>query len=184
MEKDKIKQLTKELLEELGEDINRAGLEETPLRVSNVYKEIFSGTGKTVGDVVKKTFKVEENNLIIHKDISFYSMCEHDFLPFFGSVSIAYYPDGRVLGFGDIVKIVELYSKRLQIQERMTNEICSAILEYTKCKGVMVLSNARHLCMEMRGIKKEGSHILISSVKGIFTDNSELKNEALKFINS
>ncbi|MBP9478975.1 MAG: GTP cyclohydrolase I FolE [Sebaldella sp.] len=179
MDKKKIEKLMHELLVELGEDVSREGIKDTPKRLPIVYEEIFGGMNKTVKDVVKKTFRVEKNDIIIEKNIHFYSMCEHDFLPFFGQVHISYIPNNEVLGFGDVVKIVDLFSKRLQIQERMTSEICDAIFEFTNCQGIMVIVKARHLCMEMKGAKKENTEIITRAVRGSFESNADLRNEAL-----
>lgn len=183
MDKKRIEKITAELLGAIGEDINREGLKETPKRLPVVYEEIFSGHGKKPEDVIKKLFTVEKNNLIIEKNINFYSMCEHDLLPFFGQIHIAYIPNGKVLGFGDIIKIVELFSKRLQIQERLTDEISDTIFEFTNCQGVMVIVKARHLCIEMKGAKKANSEIITSSVRGIFHEEASRRNEVMALLN-
>lgn len=183
MDKKRVEKIIEELLVVIGEDINREGLKGTPKRIPTVYEEIFSGQTKKPKDIIKKLFTVEKNNLIIEKNIDFYSMCEHDLLPFFGQIHIAYIPNGKVLGFGDIIKIVELFSKRLQIQERLTDEISDTILEYTNCQGVMVIAKARHLCIEMKGSKKVNSEIITSSVRGIFQEEVSKRNEVMALLN-
>jgi GTP cyclohydrolase I len=182
MDKKKLEKLTYEMLVEIGEDADREGLKDTPKRIPVVYGELFSGMGKKPEDIIKKVFTVEKNNIVIEKNIDFYSMCEHDLLPFFGQIHVAYIPDGKVLGFGDIIKITELYSRRLQIQERLTNEICDAVFELTKCQGVMIIIKARHLCIEMKGSRKTNSEIVTSSVKGIFEKDELKKNEILTLL--
>ncbi len=156
---------------------------DVPGRLPAVYEEIFWGMNKTVEDVVKKTFRVDKNDVIIEKNIHFYSMCEHDLLPFFGQVHVAYIPNNKVLGFGDVIKIVDLFSKRLQIQERMTSEICDGISEFINCQGIMVIIKARHLCMEMKGAKKENTEIITRAVRGSFEKNPELRKEILELMN-
>ena len=182
MDKKNLEKLTYEMLLEIGEDVNREGLKDTPARIPVVYREIFSGMGKEPKDIIKKVFSVEKNNVVIEKNIDFYSMCEHDLLPFFGQIHVAYIPDGKVLGFGDIIKITELYSKRLQIQERLTNEICDAVIDLTKCQGVMVIVKARHLCIEMKGSRKTNSEIVTSAARGIFEKEESKKNEILALL--
>ena len=182
MDRKNLEKLAYEMLVEIGEDVSREGLMDTPKRIPAVYGEIFSGIGKKPEDIVKKVFTVEKNNVVIEKNIDFYSMCEHDLLPFFGQIHVAYIPDGKVLGFGDIIKITEMYSKRLQIQERLTNEICDSIFDLTKCQGIMVIAKARHLCIEMKGSKKTNSEIITSAVRGIFEKEESKKNEILALL--
>ena len=183
MDKKKVEKLIHELLAELGENTDREGIRDTPKRLPAVYEEIFWGMNKTVEDVVKKTFSVDKNDVIIEKNIHFYSMCEHDLLPFFGQVHVAYIPNNKVLGFGDVIKIVDLFSKRLQIQERMTSEICDGISEFINCQGIMVIIKARHLCMEMKGAKKENTEIITRAVRGSFENNPDLRKEMLELMN-
>ena len=130
----------------------------------------------------ERFYKQDTKNYEIEKNIDFYSMCEHDLLPFFGQIHVAYIPDGKVLGFGDIIKITEIYSRRLQIQERLTNEICDAVIDMIKCQGVMVIVKARHLCIEMKGSRKTNSEIVTSAVRGIFEKEESKKNEILALL--
>ena len=182
MDKKNLEKLTYEMLGAIGEDVDREGLKDTPKRIPVVYGEIFSGVGTKPEDIITKVFTVEKNNIVIEKNIDFYSMCEHDLLPFFGQIHVAYIPDGKVLGFGDIIKITEIYSRRLQIQERLTNEICDAVIDMTKCQGVMVIVKARHLCIEMKGSRKTNSEIVTSAVRGIFEKEESKKNEILALL--
>ena len=170
--KDKIIEGMKLILEGIGEDINREGLKDTPLRVARMYEEeLFSGLYEDVSIHLQKRFHVEDNQMIMEKDIPFYSMCEHHLLPFFGNVHIAYVPDGEVLGLSKLARCVEVYAKRPQIQERMTAQIADAIMEHLKPKGVMVVVEAKvHMCMTMRGVKKPGSKTTTVITRGCFED--------------
>ncbi len=169
MDKSKIIEGVKLILEGIGEDPGREGLLETPERIARMYEEIFSGMVDNPTQILSKRFQVENNQMIMEKDIPFYSMCEHHFLPFFGRVHIAYVPNGEVLGLSKLARCVELFAKRPQLQERMTAEICEAIMAEVKPQGVMVMVEAdEHLCMTMRGIKKPGTKTVTTAVKGCF----------------
>ncbi|MBR3608046.1 MAG: GTP cyclohydrolase I FolE [Lachnospiraceae bacterium] len=169
MDKSKIIEGVKLILEGIGEDLGREGLLETPERIARMYEEIFSGMADNPTQILSKRFQVENNQMIMEKDIPFYSMCEHHFLPFFGRVHIAYVPNGEVLGLSKLARCVELFAKRPQLQERMTAEICEAIMAEVKPQGVMVMVEAdEHLCMTMRGIKKPGTKTVTTAVKGCF----------------
>ncbi len=169
MDKSKIIEGVKLILEGIGEDPGREGLLETPERIARMYEEIFSGMTDNPTQILSKRFQVENNQMIMEKDIPFYSMCEHHFLPFFGRVHIAYVPNGEVLGLSKLARCVELFAKRPQLQERMTAEICEAIMAEVKPQGVMVMVEAdEHLCMTMRGIKKPGTKTVTTAVKGCF----------------
>lgn len=153
MNKDRVKKLVRELIIELGEDPTREGLQGTPDRIADMYEEIFAGYDSDSELSVQFS---EDSDAVVVKDIKFYSMCEHHMLPFFGKVSIAYLPSGRVFGVSKLVRLVEKYAKRLQIQERMTKDIADE-LHAQGVKGVMVLSEAEHLCMKMRGVKNDAT---------------------------
>lgn len=153
MNKDRVKKLVRELIIELGEDPTREGLRGTPDRIADMYEEIFAGYDSDSELSVQFS---EDSDAVVVKDIKFYSMCEHHMLPFFGKVSIAYLPNGRVFGVSKLVRLVEKYAKRLQIQERMTKDIADE-LHAQGVKGVMVLSEAEHLCMKMRGVKNDAT---------------------------
>ena len=162
--------------------INEEVFENTPQRIEDFYKDFFSGMYINPYDFLKNTFNVPNNDLVIEKNINFYSMCEHHFLPFFGKVSVAYIPNGKIIGFGDIVKVIEAYAKRPQLQERMTNEIAETIYKGLNCKGVYVLIEAEHTCMTMRGVKKTEAKIITTGTKGIFANDTLKRMEVLTLI--
>ncbi len=180
-----IKKSFQDILENLDKEkkyINKEVFENTPQRIEDFYKEFFSGMYVNPYEFLQNTFDVPNNDLIIEKNINFYSMCEHHFLPFFGKVTIAYIPNGKIVGFGDIVKVIETYAKRPQLQERMTEQIALTIYKGLKCKGVYVLIEAEHTCMTMRGVKKPGAKIITTGTKGIFAEDSLKRMEVLTLI--
>lgn len=179
MDKDKIKQGVQLIIEGIGEDASREGLVETPDRIARMYEEIFAGLNENASVHLSKTFSTQNTDMIIEKDITFYSMCEHHFLPFYGKARIAYIPNGRVAGLSKLARTVEVYARRPQLQERMTVQIADAIMENLDAKGAMVIIEAEHMCMTMRGIKKPGSRTVTISSKGIFTEDAELRNTFL-----
>ena len=164
------------LLEAIGEDPNREGLVETPKRIARMYEEICSGMEESAEEHLKKTFTVENNEMVVEKDITFYSMCEHHMLPFFGKVHIAYIPDGKVAGLSKLARTVEVFARRLQLQEQMTAQIADALMTYLCPKGVMVMAEGEHTCMTMRGVKKPGSKTVSVVTRGIFTDNPQMQS--------
>jgi len=164
------------MLEAIGEDPNRPGLLETPDRIARMYTEICGGYEENPAVHLAKTFPVENSEMVLEKDIVFYSMCEHHMLPFYGKAHIAYVPDEKVVGLSKLARTVEVYAKRLQIQEQMTTQIADAIMEHLAPKGVMVLIEAEHMCMTMRGIKKPGSQTVSIATRGVFENNESLQN--------
>ena len=172
--KAKIEEAVKMLLEAVGEDVNREGLVETPARIARMYEEVFSGMDEDAKEFLAKRFHVENNDMVLEKDIVFYSMCEHHLLPFYGKAHVAYIPDGEVVGLSKLARTVETYAKRPQLQERMTNQIADAIMEHLNAKGVMVMLEAEHMCMTMRGIKKPGSKTVTCVKRGEFEHNDAL----------
>lgn len=180
-----------------GEDASREGLVETPHRVAMMYEEIFGGYEMNPEDILSKTFDsgkmhddlseedidIYTNGIVIVKDIPFYSHCEHHMVPFFGHAHIAYVPGQRVVGLSKLARLVECFARRLQIQERLTNQIADSINEILQPNGVMVVVQAEHLCMAMRGIKKPGSNTVTSSVSGVFASNGDARAEVLSLIN-
>lgn len=171
VDKDKIIEGVKLILEGIGENTEREGLLETPERIARMYEEIFSGMNEDVSLHLQKRFHVEDNQMIMEKDIPFYSMCEHHLLPFFGKVHIAYVPDGEVLGLSKLARCVEVFAKRPQLQERMTAQIADAIMNELHPKGVMVMIEAdEHMCMTMRGVKKPGSKTVTCVTRGCFVE--------------
>lgn len=173
--KEKVEEAVRLLLEGIGEDCGREGLKETPMRVARMYEELMEGTEASAKEHLSKTFKVQDNQMILEKDITFYSVCEHHMMPFFGKIHIAYIPDGKVVGISKLVRTVEVYARRLQIQERLTAEIADAIMENLKPKGVMVMAQAEHMCMTMRGVKKPGSRTVTVVARGAFEKDEDLK---------
>lgn len=178
----KIEEAIRLLLEGIGEDPEREGLLETPARIGRMYTEIAAGYETDPEEILSKVFTVDNSELVLEKDITFYSLCEHHMLPFFGQVHIAYIPDGKVVGLSKLARTVEVYARRLQVQERMTGEIADAIMEYLSPKGVMVVAEAEHLCMSMRGIKKPGSKTMTLACRGVFSENEKLQEQVLRMI--
>ena len=154
MDREKIIAGAKLILEGIGEDLEREGLVETPERIARMYEEVFSGLGKDAEEILAKTFEVENNDLVIEKDITYFSMCEHHIIPFYGKAHIAYIPRGRVAGLSKLARTVELYAKKPQLQERLSSEVADAIMKYLDAEGVMVVVEGEHMCMTMRGVKK------------------------------
>ena len=152
MDTEKIKKAVVMLLEGIGEDPEQEGLVETPDRIAKMYEEICGGMNEDATDHLSKVFTVDSNEMVIEKDITFYSMCEHHMLPFFGTVHIAYIPKGEVVGLSKLARTVEVYARRLQLQEKMTAQIADAIMDNLDPEGVMVVCEAEHLCMTMRGV--------------------------------
>ena len=171
MDKERIKKLVRELIIEIGEDPTREGLRETPERIASMYKEIFGGYDTDSELSIQFS---EDSDVVIAKDIQFYSMCEHHILPFFGKIHIAYSPDGRVFGISKLVRLVEKYSKRLQIQERLTKNIADELYAQG-VKGVVVMAEAEHLCMRMRGVRNEAT-MTSAAFRGIYEKKDERDN--------
>lgn len=182
MNKEKIMEGVRLILEGVGEDVNREGLIETPDRIARMYMEIFEGIGKDAKDILSKTFSVGNNDLVLEKDITFFSMCEHHLVPFFGKAHIAYIPKGKVAGLSKLARTVEVYAKKPQLQERLTTEIADAIMEYLDAEGAMVVIEAEHTCMTMRGVKKPGAKTVTTTYRGVFREDIELRREVMNFI--
>jgi GTP cyclohydrolase I len=175
----KIKKAISLLIEAIGENPQREGIAETPRRVAEMYNELFSGIGRNPGEELKVGFEESHREMVIVRDIPFYSMCEHHLLPFYGVAHVGYIPnkDGRVVGASKLARVVEIVSKRPQIQERMTSAIADSIMEALKPDGVAVVVQAEHLCMIMRGIKKPGSALVTSALRGVFRTRIATRNE-------
>lgn len=184
VDQDKIKEAVKLLLEGIGEDVNREGLVDTPDRIARMYAEIFSGMEEQPQEHLSKVFTVDSNEMVLEKDIVFYSMCEHHMLPFYGRVHVAYVPNGKVVGLSKLARTVEVYAKRLQIQEQMTSQIADAIMECLEPQGVMVVAEAEHMCMTMRGVKKPGSKTVSVATRGVFEDNALLQNQFFQMLHA
>ena len=168
----KVREAVKLLLEGIGEDPNREGLKETPDRMARMYTELMAGYEADVATHLSRTFNAEGKEMVLEKDIVFYSMCEHHMMPFFGKAHIAYIPKGKVVGLSKLARTVEAYARRLQIQERMTDQIADAIMKELDPEGVMVMIEAEHLCMTMRGVKKPGSKTETYVRRGVFEDEN------------
>lgn len=182
IDQDKIKEAVRLLLEGIGEDADREGLKETPDRIARMYGEIFSGMDEDASSHLSRVFTADNSEMVLEKDIVFYSTCEHHLMPFYGKVHVAYIPDGRVVGLSKLARTVEVYARRLQIQERMTGQIADAIMENLKPRGVMVMMEAEHLCMTMRGVKKPGSRTVSTAVRGSFSDSGTLQNQFFRML--
>jgi GTP cyclohydrolase I len=174
----------RELLIAVGEDPDRPGLQNTPDRVARAYAEIFSGLWQDPADVLSTTFDEDHDEMVLVKDIPMYSTCEHHLVPFHGVAHVGYIPgdDGRVTGLSKLARLVEVYARRPQVQERMTSQIADALADVLKPRGVLVVIEAEHLCMAMRGIRKPGATTLTSAVRGIFRDNAATRSEAMSLI--
>lgn len=167
----KIEEAVRLLLEGIGEDVNREGLQETPERIARMYGEIFAGMEEDAGEYLTKTFAVASNEIVVVKNITFYSICEHHLMPFYGRAHIAYLPDGKVVGLSKLARAVEVYARRPQIQEQMTVQIVEAVMEHLKPQGAIVMLEAEHLCMTMRGVEKPGSRTVTLASRGCFQED-------------
>jgi GTP cyclohydrolase I len=176
---EKLKIAVRMMLEAIGENPDREGLAETPRRVAEMFQELFSGIGQDPREELNVGFEESHREMVIIRDINFHSMCEHHLLPFYGVVHIGYIPNmkGRVVGASKLARVVEIVSKRPQIQERMTSAIADAIMEGISPDGVAVVVQAEHLCMIMRGIKKPGSALVTSALRGTFRSKTDTRNE-------
>jgi len=183
MDKKKIEKAIRDILVAIGENPEREGLKNTPERVANMYADILSGGHGDVDKEIKVFREEEHDEIILLKDIPLYSMCEHHMVPFVGKVHVAYIPDGnRITGLSKIVRVVDMLARRLQVQERFTTQIADTLMRTLKPKGVLVVMEAEHLCMSMRGVKKPGIITTTSAVKGIFRTSQKTRSEALALI--
>ncbi len=182
IDQEKIKEGVRLLLEGMGEDVNREGLKETPDRIARMYQEIFGGMYEDAGVHLAKVFAADTDEMVLEKDITFYSTCEHHLLPFYGKAHVAYIPDGKVVGLSKLARTVDVYARRPQIQEQMTTQIADAIMEHLAPKGAMVVIEAEHMCMTMRGIKKPGSKTVTVTCRGVFEENPELQNRFFQML--
>ena len=182
VDKQKVEQAIRLLLEGIGEDPDREGLAETPDRIARMYEEICGGMNEDAAEHLKKTFTAENNEMVVEKDITFYSMCEHHMLPFYGKVHIAYIPDGKVVGLSKLARTVEVFARRLQLQEQLTGQIADALMEYMQPKGALVMVEAEHMCMTMRGIKKPGSQTVTLARRGVFETDPTLEERFFRML--
>lgn len=181
----KIAKNTQEILELLGEDSSREGLEKTPMRVAKSLEFLTSGYHEDPKEVLNQAlFTTSNDEMVLVRDIEFYSLCEHHILPIIGRVHVAYIPDGKVVGLSKIPRIVNIFARRLQIQEQLTEQIADAISEVIKPKGVAVVVHARHMCMEMRGVEKINSTTVSSALRGLFKSDKRTRSEFYNLINT
>lgn len=168
MDREKAIKAIADFLAAVGEDVNREGLKDTPARVADMYAELLSGNSDDAARHLSKTFRVQSGDIVIEKDITFSSMCEHHLMPFFGKIAIAYLPDKKVAGLSKLARTVEVYARRLQLQEQLTSQIAQAVYQHLGARGVFVLCEAEHTCMTCRGVKKPGSKTVTYSTAGDF----------------
>jgi GTP cyclohydrolase I len=181
---ERVRAAVTEILIAIGEDVGRDGLVNTPARVANMYEELFSGLHDDPARHLEVTFAAEHDEMVMVRDIPFASLCEHHLVPFLGKAHVAYIPaeDGRITGLSKLARLVDGYARRLQVQERMTTEIADAIDKVLAPRGVLVVIEAEHLCMSMRGVKKPGTVTVTSSVRGLFRSDMATRAEAMQFI--
>ena len=181
--KNNIKNLTKELLKEIGENPNREGLLNTPDRVSRSWEYLSKGYRQDIKELINGAiFNEKYDQMVAVKDIEFYSMCEHHLLPFFGHAHIAYIPNGKIIGLSKIPRVLDMFARRLQVQERMTQEVADMLNDVLEPKGVAVIIEAQHMCMQMRGVEKRQSYMSTSAMLGIFRDDDKTRKEFLDIV--
>ena len=184
MDSEKIKEGVKLILEGIGEDVDREGLLETPDRIARMCEEIFCGLDEDAAVHLQKQFSATNNNIVLEKDITFYSVCEHHLLPFYGKAHVAYIPDEKVAGLSKLARTVEVFARRPQIQENMTAQIADAIEKNLQPKGVMVMLEAEHMCMTMRGVQKPGTLTSTIVTRGVFETDYSLQQTFLQMVRS
>jgi len=182
MNEEGIEKSFENIIEYVGEDPDREGLVETPKRVARAYKKLFSGYGKSPEDIMTVFDDEKYDEMIVVKDVEFYSCCEHHMLPFFGKAHVGYIPNGKIVGLSKIPRIVDIYARRLQNQERLTQQIASSLMELLSPKGVGVVLEAQHFCMMARGVEKQGSRVSTSAMLGLFKERTNTRSEFLKLI--
>jgi GTP cyclohydrolase I len=180
----RVEAAVRELLLAIGEDPDRDGLRQTPARVARAYAEMFEGLRQEPRDVLTTSFELEHDELVLVKDIEVFSVCEHHLVPFHGVAHVGYIPgfDGRVTGLSKLARLVEVYARRPQVQERMTRQIADSLYDVLKPRGVIVVIEAEHLCMAMRGVRKPGTRTMTSAVRGIFREKAATRSEAMSLI--
>jgi len=180
---DNVKELTKKILIEIGEDPDREGLLNTPLRVAKAWDFLSKGYKQDIDEIINNAiFEEEYDQMVVVKDIEFYSMCEHHLLPFFGVSHIAYIPNGKIIGLSKIPRILDMFARRLQVQERMTQEVASMLQSKLNPRGVAVIIEAQHMCMQMRGVEKRKSYMSTSAMLGIFREDNKTRKEFLDIV--
>ncbi len=177
IDQEQIRHAVASILDAFGEDIEREGLAQTPGRVAELYSELFSGLGRDPSEVLRTTFDGTDAGLVAFAGVPFFSMCEHHLLPFIGTASVGYLPDGRVVGASKIARALDILARRPQMQERLTAQLADALVDSIRPKGVGVILGAEHLCMSLRGVKKPGTQMVTSAYRGEFETSSELRQE-------
>ncbi|MEX2356090.1 MAG: GTP cyclohydrolase I FolE [Thermaerobacterales bacterium] len=179
----KLEAAVRMILEAVGEDPDRPGLRDTPRRVAESYQELLGGLHRDPAEEISVFFELEHDEMVLVKDIPFYSLCEHHLLPFIGQAHVAYIPrGGKITGLSKLARVLDVAARRPQVQERLTGEVADAVMERLQPQGVLVVIEAEHLCMTMRGIKKPGSRTITSAVRGIFSDSDKTRAEAFSII--
>lgn len=181
---EKISEAVREILVAVGEDVEREGIKGTPARVAEMYAELLSGMGEDPKQHLRSVFREKYDEIVLLRDVPFYSICEHHLMPFIGSAHVAYLPSGLVLGVSKLARIVDCFARRLQVQERLTDQIADFIMDSLKPKGVAVVLEASHSCMTIRGIKKPGSVMVTSSLRGIFRKDPKSRSEVLSLMHN
>ncbi len=184
VDQERIARAVREILEALGEDADRDGLQRTPTRVAAMYAEVFSGLHENPCDHLHVTFEADHDEMVMVRDIPMYSLCEHHLVPFHGRAHVAYIPgeDGRITGLSKLARLVDGFAKRPQVQERLTSQIADALVDALEPRGALVVVEAEHLCMSMRGVRKPGTVTVTSAVRGIFKENAATRAEAMSMI--
>ena len=182
VDQDKVRRAVSLLLEGIGEDPSREGLLETPDRVARMYTELMAGMESDASEHLSKTFEIADDGMVIEHGIEFYSLCEHHLLPFYGTATIGYLPSGRVAGLSKLARTVEVFARRLQLQERMGAQIADALMEGLSCKGAIVMLEAEHLCMTMRGVQKPGTKTVTLARRGAFADDPVLEERFFRML--
>ncbi len=184
VDQERIAKAVREILEAIGEDPDRDGLKRTPERVGAMYAEVFAGLEQHPDDVLNVTFEADHDEMVMVRDIPTQSLCEHHLVPWMGVAHVAYIPnaDGRITGLSKLARLVDVFAKRPQVQERLTSQIADALVRNLEPRGVLVVVEAEHLCMSMRGIRKPGTTTVTSAVRGLFRDDSRTRAEAMAFI--
>ena len=177
MDHNRIEKAVREILAAVGEDPNREGLHDTPKRIAKMYEEVLCGMTANPAKHLEVTFDESHTELVVLKDIAFYSMCEHHMLPFMGKAHVAYLPNGRIVGLSKLARVVEGYARRLQVQERLVSQIADLLMEKLDARGVAVLIEATHTCMTMRGVQKPGAVMVTSAIRGIFVTDHAARDE-------
>jgi GTP cyclohydrolase I len=183
MDLDRAAAAVRELLLAIGEDPDREGLADTPRRVAKMYREVFQGLASNPAAHLKRVFHEDCDEVVLLRDIDFFSLCEHHLLPFHGRAHVAYLPDGKVVGLSKLARTVDAFARRPQVQERMTSQIADALMEHLAPQGAVVVVEAEHLCMKMRGVQKPNGVMVTSAVRGIFKENAAARSEVMSLIN-